>query len=214
MASTEPPFTTATSAKTSLKRARHLFVSSSDEVVIPLRNDPNIHKLAIARRIRMHYPVIPKNDANIIQEAKSETAKVVKALQSEQIERLRNGSNVQQTTAASNSTLLVAIGTQTQPSAIPKNTGALVIHREVDFVTGYGLPNTASKSTTPTTLALPGQKVAHKPKDQAQEKPTGILVNVSTLVCVCITLSLYLSLCVSLTHTYSLCLSLTENIHN
>jgi len=125
----------------------------------------------------MHYPVIPKNDANIIQEAKSETAKVVKALQSEQIERLRNGSNVQQTTATSNSTLLVAIGTQTQPSAIPKNTGALVIHREVDFVTGYGLPNTASKSTTPTTLALPGQKVAHKPKDQAQEKPTGILVN-------------------------------------
>jgi hypothetical protein len=182
----------AESAKSSLKRARYLVSVNENDgppltPIVPRRNnDPSLQKLAVARRIRMQYPVIPSSgesstgdpsrDQTLL--SKTETGRIVRDLQKNQVGRMRQGTDissdqVKNTESTSRRTQVVALLNE---ESTPSNTDALVIHREVDIVGGYGMGGTQKAATT--ALALPGQKVAPTGGEEASKKTTGILVKV------------------------------------
>mmetsp|Transcript_11566 Transcript_11566/g.16613 ORF Transcript_11566/g.16613 Transcript_11566/m.16613 type:complete len:184 (-) Transcript_11566:553-1104(-) len=109
----------AISAKTSLKRARLLFSSEdTSAVILPIRNDPQIYKLSVARRIRAYYPVIPATSSNTTEQDSTtaatnkmtKTAQVIQEMKQERANQIRTG-----------------ISTNTN------TTTTLVVHREADI---------------------------------------------------------------------------------
>ena len=139
----------AISAKSSLKRARLLFSSedtTTSAIILPIRNDPQIYKLSVARRIRAYYPVIPASSgtssSTTTEQDSTSTNKMTKAAQVIQEMKQERANQIRTGT----------ISTTTKPTA----TTALVVHREADIakaLQGSGTTNTTS------ALALPGQTV-------------------------------------------------------
>jgi hypothetical protein len=167
----------AKSAQHSLKRARLLFdnggsASAASSFVPPA--DEALHKSAVARRIRMQYPVLPsatntgttsadgdgegeEKEAPKEGAGKSMTHRSVAALRQEAIARLRDTSS----------------GTATTDAKDRASGGAIVVHREVDLTS-----DVSGSATNAGVLALPGQKVAQTATQDGKEtvRPGGILV--------------------------------------
>ena len=193
----------ATSARTSLKRARILFDTTSRQtangtssttaaaakraLVPPV--DRSLHKASVARRVRSNYPVIP-SDVNAAGDeegggagtgAKSKggsaslTAQVLGELRQETARRIVSGE---------------AAGTDASAGASAGGgsgvAGQIVLHREVDLGIASGAAATAGGAAAAAgggVLALPGQKVRDVggAKDDGGDasgtvRPGGILV--------------------------------------
>lgn len=150
----------ASSARSSLKRARILFSSTDCEVdsiptpVLPIRNDRTLYKLSVGRHIRVKYPVILASSAAAAatkeegEAEKEDTAKktftsqIIQEMKQERANQIRRGT--------------VATNTASSGSS------ALTIHREVDIAAALQGTKGSSDDKSTTTinaLALPGQTV-------------------------------------------------------
>mmetsp|Transcript_60076 Transcript_60076/g.178133 ORF Transcript_60076/g.178133 Transcript_60076/m.178133 type:complete len:533 (-) Transcript_60076:93-1691(-) len=183
MSENVPDTAVARSARMSLKRARILFDSDTGgsrarrALVPPV--DKDLHRVAVARRVRMGYPVVPADAGASTDTAEgrkekggggSLTAQVLAELREERLRQLRSGETTGEATAVEGGSKAAG--------------GQLVVHREVDVL---GATKSASREDTPTVaapgagiLALPGQKVKSPAGNEGEAvKPGGILVKKS-----------------------------------
>ncbi len=169
----------AQTAAISRKRSRLLFSgcggSTLHHNIIP-PVDPAIHKASVARRIRLHYPVIPSTtttttatttatttDANEhpTDETKKKmgtslTSRVLAELKEDTLKQIREGGGSTNRTEDNGRTSTGGQEVQQE--------GQIVIHRETD----WSQTQTSASASFPTSaggvLALPGQKVLHVPE--------------------------------------------------
>lgn len=170
----------AESARTSLKRARALFSSSCTVPSV----DKAIHKLQVARRIRMNYPIVPLapptmeaaegDDGNTIPYDAFPTladSRASSSLTMEVLKEMREG-----VIADFRGDRKIKLGSGNSDVG----GGQLTIHREVDVLSrqrgAADVGKYAEGSKVSSALALPGQKVAGNGKN---EQTQGILVKVS-----------------------------------
>ena len=206
----QPPLPTESSlaaqtASISRKRSRLLFsgtnilgASNNDNsshhanashIVPPV--DPAIHKASVARRIRLHYPVIPSTaDPNNNEEEElggnqkkksgnSLTSKVLAELKEDTLKQIRESGDDGISNNSTNKT----------KTSMGQVQGQIVIHRETDLSKLAGSAQStgaANDSASAGVLALPGQKVipdkSHNDQGSSSSKPSGdgILVKKSS----------------------------------
>jgi WD40 repeat protein len=153
----------AKSAQSSRKRSRILFSGKNDAraALIPTQ-DRTLAKAALARRIKLQYPVIPSDNAEEGSEKKKKSASVTYQL----LQELKEDSvkAIQEN------------GTSTNSGAdVPKQVvqGQIVLHRGAD------LKRKTDSDTNSGILALPGQKVEAS-SSASKPQGDGILVKKSS----------------------------------
>lgn len=171
----------AQTAAISRKRSRVLFSGNGTQIIPPVV-DPAIHKASVARRVRLHYPVIPSttdpNDEEDNQKKKtgnSLTSRVLEELKDDTLKQIREGGMEGGNIGGSS--------TKNGKTSMGQVQGQIVIHRETDLSKMAGGSAAAGGDTASTgVLALPGQKVVPEKSHSEDGKPTGdgILVKKSS----------------------------------
>ena len=156
----------AQSAFGSRKRSRILFSASKDarEAFLPMQTDKSIAKAALARRIKMQYPVLPSD----LTEDSSEKKKKSSSLTQKLLQELKEDS----------SKAIQQVGGSNSNSAGPSKEvvkGQIVLHRGADLKRKSATEDSANSGV----LALPGQKV-EAASSGSKAEADGILVKKSS----------------------------------